>query len=138
MLHKSLFTSGKDDWETPQSLFDELHKEFEFVLDVCANSQNRKCDNYFTKNDDSLTKDWGSFGWKWMNPPYGRKVTSWIKKAYDSGKVVALLPARTDTIWFHKYIYNNPKAEIRFLQGRLQFSGNKWNAPFPNMIVIFR
>ena len=142
MINKGMYTSNKDDWETPQELFDELKKEFDIRFDVCASEQNAKYEHFWTKEDDCLSKQWtlhiGAF---WMNPPYGRQIAKFIKKAsfesqlHDS-KVIMLLPARTDTKWFHDYIYN--KAEIRFLKGRLKFSNSKNSAPFPSMIVIFR
>jgi len=134
---KELYTSNKDDWETPQGLFDELNKEFQFCIDVCASKENAKCDTFWTKEVDALSMDWGEDTRYplWMNPPYGREIGKWVKKASESGGVVALLPARTDTRWFHDYIYN--KAEIRFIKGRLKFSNSKNSAPFPSMIVVF-
>lgn len=131
------FSSKSDDWSTPQSLYDELHKEFGFDLDVCASKENAKCKKYISKKDDGLKVSWR--GYKcWMNPPYGRDIGKWIKKAAEreSGLTVALLPARTDTKYFHEYIYG--KAEIRFLKGRLKFGGHQNSAPFPSMVVIFR
>jgi len=137
---EACLSSKKMDWETPQDFFDELDKEFEFNLDVCASKENKKCHNYFSKENDALKQDWNLIGndWKWMNPPYGREIGKWIKKASEERKVVALIPARTDTKYFHEYIYNKPNVEIRFIKGRLKFSGAKSSAPFPSMIVIFR
>jgi len=132
-MNKGLYTSNKDDWETPQELFDELNKEFNFTLDPCCNKDNAKCDKFYTKEDDGLSKDW-SGEMVFMNPPYGREIVKWVEKA-SKYNVVALLPSRTDTRWFHDYIYN--KAEIRFIKGRLKFSDSKNSAPFPSMIVIF-
>lgn len=133
-----MFSSKTDEWETPQDLFDELNKEFEFSIDVCATSLNAKCAGWFDKETNGLEKNWYSEVC-WMNPPYGRQIGKWVQKAYEESlkgsTVVCLLPARTDTKWFHDYCI---KGEIRFIKGRLKFSGNKWNAPFPNMIVIFR
>ena len=135
-----MFSSKTDEWETPQDLFDELDKEFNFVLDVCATSQNTKCVCYFNKELDGLKQNWAEFGSCWMNPPYGREIGKWVKKAYEESQrgatVVCLLPARTDTRWFHDYIYG--KAEIRFLRGRIKFVGAENSAPFPSMIVIYR
>lgn len=108
-------------WSTPQWLFDELNKEFNFDVDVCATKENAKCDKYYTKEDDGLSKEW--YMSVWCNPPYGREIGKWVKKAHEerhrvaNGKkttVVMLLPARTDTKWFHDYIYG--KAEIRFIK----------------------
>jgi len=132
-MNKGLYTSNKDDWETPQELFDELDREFHFTLDVCATEDNAKCDRFYTKENDGLSKDWLD-EMVFMNPPYGREIGKWVEKA-SQYKVAALLPARTDTKWFHDYIYN--KAEIRFIKGRLKFSNSKNSAPFPSMIVIF-
>ncbi len=138
MVNKGLFTSLTDEWETPQDLFDKLNKEFKFTIDVCATKENTKCKLFYSKKEDGLKREWRVRCW--MNPPYGRVIGEWVKKAYESAQkgalVVALLPARTDTKWFHDYIYN--KAEIRFIKGRLKFSGSKNSAPFPSMIVIWR
>lgn len=135
-----LFSSKNDDWETPQKLFDELNKEFRFTLDVAACTENAKCINYYTKEIDGLSQKWE--GVIWCNPPYGRKIGEWVKKAYLSVStkctVVMLLPARTDTKWFHDYIYKNKQAEIRFIRGRLKFGQAKNAAPFPSMIVILK
>jgi len=141
MINKALFSSNSNEWETPQDLFDELNEEFNFTIDVCATKQNAKCDIYYTKEDDALALFWSvgiGNGWKWMNPPYGRELKEWIKRASMERKVVALIPARTDTKYFHEYIYKKKNTEIRFIKGRLKFSNSKNSAPFPSMIVIFR
>lgn len=132
-----MYTSNTDEWETPNQLFNQLNYEFNFGMDVCATKKNAKCEVFIEKDVDSLKLDWTDIEpkWKWMNPPYGREIIKWVKKASEEKMVVALLPARTDTKWFHDYIYG--KAEIRFLKGRLKFGNAKWNAPFPSMIVIF-
>lgn len=137
-MDKVLFSSNKEEWETPQELFDRLNNEFHFDLDVCAISENSKCKKYYTPSDDALRQPW--IGCVWCNPPYGRKIGSWIKKAHEEHEkhgstIVMLLPARTDTKWFHEYIYN--KQEIRFIKGRLKFGNSKNSAPFPSMIVVF-
>ena len=134
------FMSKTDEWETPAWMFEQLNNEFLFNLDPCATAENHKCDKYYTKEDDGLSQDWGGYT-VFVNPPYGRKIKDWVKKAYyesmkDNTTVVMLLPARTETKWFHDYIYH--RSEIRFISGRLKFSNAKDNAPFPNMIVIFR
>jgi len=140
MINKGLFTSNKPDWETPQEFFDKLDEEFDFRLDVCASEENRKCDKYYSKEQDALKQNWSNdeLYWKWMNPPYGREIGQWIKKANEERNVVALLPARTDTRWFWDYIYNKSNVEIRFIKGRLKFGGSKNSAPFPSMIIIFK
>lgn len=134
-----MFSSKTDQWSTPQALFDELDKEFHFDLDPCADDENHKCSVYFTKEQNGLTKDWSGYR-VFCNPPYGREIGLWVKKCFEHGCVnnglaVMLIPARTDTKWFHNYIYK--KAEIRFIKGRIKFGGQKNNAPFPSMIVVF-
>ena len=132
------FSSKTDEWETPQDLFDRLNAEFHFTLDPCATKENTKCKKFYTKEDDGLSKDW-SGEIVFCNPPYNRYVIDkWLKKMSNSNaKVcVGLLPVRTNTAWFHKYVWK--KTKIRFIRGKLKFSGYKWQAPFPSMIVIFK
>ncbi len=138
MNTNAMFSSKSDEWATPQELFDSLDLEFgPFNLDVCATKDNAKCMMYYTREMDGLRYPWS--GICWMNPPYGREILKWVKKAYDEAHagsvVVCLLPARTDTKWWHEYCM---KGEIRFLQGRLKFGGHKNSAPFPSAVVIFR
>lgn len=137
-LNKGLYTSNTDDWATPQGLFDALNDEFEFTLDPCASSDNAKCAKYFTKEDNGLFQDWTGYR-VFCNPPYGKEIALWVKKCAEEAKkgtlVVMLIPARTDTSYFHDFIYN--KAEIRFIRGRLHFNNSYNSAPFPSMIVIF-
>jgi phage N-6-adenine-methyltransferase len=130
------FSSETVEWETPQFLFDELDNVFNFQLDVCATADNRKVKSYFSKTDDGLAQQWTRCNW--MNAPYGRKIYHWVKKAHENPLTVCLLPARTDTRWFHEFIYNNLRAEVRFIKGRLKFGHCNNSAPFPSMIVIFR
>jgi len=110
------------EWGTPQEFFDELNREFDFTLDPCASHENAKCERYFTKDEDGLAQSWAGER-VFMNPPYGNQASNWIAKAYFESQyaevVVALLPARTDTRWFHDFVYG--KAEIRFVKGRLKF-----------------
>lgn len=132
------FSSETDDWATPQAFFDLINKDFRFTLDVCASDTNHKCGVYFTKDVDGLSKDWQ--GSVWMNPPYGREISKWVEKAYNESKkhgstIVCLLPARTDTRWWHSYCV---KGEIYFVPGRLKFGNAKTNAPFPSAVVVFR
>lgn len=130
-----MFSSQTDLWETPQDFFNKLNEEFCFETDVCALPENAKCKNFYSPEENGLSQNWG--GICWCNPPYGRKIGEWVKKASESkATVVMLLPARTDTKWFHEYIYG--KAEIRFIKGRLKFGNSKNAAPFPSMVVIFR
>lgn len=142
---KTMFSSKTDDWATPQWLFDELNAKYgPFGLDVCASKENAKCHCYYTEIDDGLRKNWAidiQHGSCWMNPPYGREIGKWVKKAYEESQkgclVVALLPARTDTRWFHQYIYRQPNVNVDFCRGRLKFGTSKNSAPFPSMIVVF-
>lgn len=132
------YSSQKDEWSTPQDFFDTINEEFHFTLDVAADHQNRKCTKYFTESDDALTKSWDNEV-VWCNPPYS-KLKFWIKKASEAqgGIVVMLIPARTDTIAFHQYIYQKSNVEIRFIKGRLKFGDSTNSAPFPSMLVIFK
>lgn len=128
------FSSKTPEWATPQDFFNELNKEFGFTLDPCATKDNAKCKKFYTKEDNGLSKSWRGES-VFMNPPYGREIGSWVKKLSQEGGV-GLLPARTDTKWFHDHIYG--KAEIRFIKGRLKFGGSKNSAPFPSMLVVFK
>jgi site-specific DNA-methyltransferase (adenine-specific) len=134
-----MFSSKTPEWATPKYLFDELDNEFHFTLDPCCTKENAKCDKYFTRDDDGLSKSWDN-EIVFVNPPYGRETPKWVKKSSEArgGIVVMLIPARTDTLYFHNYIYG--KAEIRFIKGRIKFVGDQKGsgvAPFPSMIVIF-
>ena len=132
-----MYSSNKDDYETPQELFDELNREFKFTVDLCASEANHKVPRYYTKENDGMKADLTGEV-VFCNPPYGpQKTAQWIKKCAESNCTsVLLLPARTDTKAFHEYIYK--KAEIRFIKGRVKFGGGSGPAPFPSMIVIFR
>lgn len=136
-----MFSSNTGVWETPIDFFKDLDDEFHFTLDACALLENHKVSNFYDPEMDGLKQPW--IGRVWCNPPYGRGIDKWVEKAYYHSKVgdaivVLLVPARTDTKWFHRYIYNNPHAEIRFIQGRLKFGNSNNSAPFPSMVVIFR
>ncbi len=144
MFNRGLFSSARGDWETPQELFDELNEEFDFDLDVCATSHDTKCPVFIAPRADALSQHWGpqrAEGWTvWCNPPYGRRIGKWVEKGYIESQhgltVVMLLPSRTDTIWWHEYVMKAD--DIRFIRGRLKFSGHKTGAPFPSCIVVFR
>lgn len=135
-------TSKKDDWETPQELFEELDYEYNFTLDPCATPENAKCIKYYTAEDDGLSKSWEDEV-VFMNPPYGRGIKFWVKKAHEesmfhNATVVCLIPARTDTSYWHDYIFSNGY-EVKFLRGRLKFErdGQPGDpAPFPSAIII--
>lgn len=136
-----MFSSNSEEWATPQDFFDKLNEEFNFTLDAAATWENSKCENCYTKQLSGLLMPWVASGAVWCNPPYGRNIGEWVKKgmleSYEKDQtVVMLLPARTDTSWFHKYILG--KAEIRFIRGRLKFGNSKNAALFPSMVVIFR
>ena len=139
MINKGLMSSNTDEWATPKAFFEELDKEFHSTLDPCSTDQNHKCSTYFTKEQDGLKQNWGGYR-VYCNCPYGREISKWVEKAYNENKqgtlVVMLLPARTDTKWFHNWIYN--QHEIRFIKGRLKFNDGKNSAPFPSMVVVMR
>jgi len=147
-MNNALLTSNHNEWETPQELYDALNAEFGFELDPCATHENAKCKLYYTKAEDGLSKPWHKVaGTVFMNPPYGREIGRWIKKAFEESlkgsTVVCLIPARTDTSYWHDYCM---KGEIRFIRGRLKFKGLNSKgeyvidqlATFPSAIVIFR
>jgi site-specific DNA-methyltransferase (adenine-specific) len=140
-LATGLFSTERCDWETPSRFFQALDEEFDFEIDVAATDSNAKCGNYYTKAQDGLLQDWAGKRC-FCNPPYGTEISAWVKKAYDESQrgalVVMLIPARTDTRYWHDYIFN--KAEIRFIKGRLRFgmAGRQTGvAPFPSAVVIF-
>lgn len=139
-MNSVLFSSKGEVWETPQDFFDRLNAEFHFTLDPCALPSNAKCQKFYTPEDDGLSKDWGG-EITFCNPPYGRKIYDWVRKCSEESKkpgtrVVMLIPARTDTKYFHEFIYNKA-TDIRFVRGRLKFGGSKNSAPFPSMVVVF-
>ena len=138
MMNNVLFSSASDEWATPIDVYNLLDEEFHFSLDPCSSHENHKCKKYFTKEDDGLKKNWGGER-VFCNPPYS-EIEKWVKKAYKESLkyntiVVLLIPARTDTRYFHNYIYH--RSEVRFVRGRLKFGDSKNSAPFPSMIVIF-
>jgi phage N-6-adenine-methyltransferase len=130
-------SSLTDQWATPQYVFDVLNEEFGFTLDVCADRTNHKCDRYYTEEDDGLQQPWE--GVCWMNPPYGKEIGKWVRKAHESAKngtiVVCLLPARTDTKWWTDHAMK--ATELRFVSGRLKFGDARSTAPFPSVIAVF-
>ena len=136
---KGCFMSNSDEWATPQDLFNELNAEFNFNLDPCATNDNHKCEKYYTAKDDGLKISWGGYR-VFCNPPYS-DIARWVEKCYREGTkdntlVVLLIPARTDTKYFHNFIYQ--RCEIRFIKGRLKFGDSKNSAPFPSMLAIYR
>jgi len=151
------FSSKTDEWATPQDFFDKLNETYKFNLDPCANNKNHKCKFYFTRNDNWLSMDWRIYDFHlWLiwnnqyypsrvfcNPPYWRALKDWVKKASEEIKkdycdlIVMLIPARTDTKYFHEYIYRKENIEIEFIKWRLKFWDSKNAAPFPSMLIIF-
>lgn len=142
-MNDALLSSKKLDWCTPQAFFDELDREFNFILDAAATDKSAKCGCYFTPEIDGLSCSWQVGGAVFCNPPYGREIGKWVRKAYDEARhgttIVLLIPARTDTSYFHDYILG--KAEIRFIRGRLRFTDENGKAsnpaPFPSMLVVY-
>lgn len=137
-LAAAMLSSKRDNWETPPEIFERCDAEFRFDLDVCATCDNAKCGRYYTPEMDGLAQEWR--GRCWMNPPYGREIGRWMKKAYEAAQttadvVVCLVPARTDTAWWHEYAM---RGEIRFLRKRVRFVGAPSCAPFPSALVVFR
>jgi phage N-6-adenine-methyltransferase len=132
------FSSATCEWATPQWLFDALDREFGFTLDPCATAESAKCSKFFTKEQDGLAQSW-DYQTVFMNPPYGRVIGSWMRKAFESSQrgalVVCLVPARTDTAWWHDYAMYG---EVRLIKGRVKFGNAKHAAPFPSLIVVFR
>jgi phage N-6-adenine-methyltransferase len=137
MLNQALFSSERHDWETPDELFGQLDAEFGFDLDVCATAANTKCRHFFSPEMNGLNQSWR--GICWMNPPYGSALPAWMAKAYvsslEGATVVCLVPARTDTRWWHDFAM---RGEIRLIRGRVRFGEAHSSAPFPSAIVVFR
>lgn len=131
------FSSETDRWATPQDFFDKVAERYPFTLDVCALESNAKCARFFSPEDDGLAQDWDGEVC-WMNPPYGRQIGVWMAKAVEEWQrgavVVCLVPARTDTRWWHDYAM---RGEVTFIRGRLKFGGAKNSAPFPSALVVF-
>ena len=132
-----------DEWETPQELFNKLNLEFQFTLDACASDSNHKLEKYYTMEEDSYYQSWENER-VFMNPPYS-EIDKWVRKAHLEHRnnncplIVALLPAWTDRIWFHQWVYER-KTEIRFLKGRVKFllDGLPKTSPrFGSMVVIW-
>ena len=141
-MNEVLFSSRRMDWETPQKFFDQLNAKYNFVLDVAAEDHNAKCRRYFTPEQNGLSQSWDVGGAVWCKPPYGRSTGKGVKKAWQEVQkgvtIVMLIPARTDTAYFHDWILD--KADIEFLRGRLHFEvdgiPSKDAATFPSMLVI--
>ena len=133
-----MFSSATDNWATPQDFFDKLNTVFNFKTDVCASAENAKCPEFYDHASNGLAQTWR--GACWMNPPYGKTIGDWMRKALQSARdngatVVCLVPARTDTRWWQDTV---PHGEVFFVPGRLKFGSSKNSAPFPCAVVVFR
>ncbi len=139
-ISPALYSRRTEEWPTPRQFFDALHCEFHFSLDPCATTRNATCRRYFTKAQDGLLQDWGTHV-VFCNPPYGPTMCEWARKCYQASlqgaTVVLLAHARTDTRWFHDWVYGRA-AELRFIRGRLRFGDGKQSAPFPSLVAVFR
>ena len=141
-MNKVHFSSKLHDWTTPKDFFEKYNNKYNFVIDAACESHNCLCDNGYCIDNgiDGLKQEWSKEqGYIWCNPPYGRAIKMWIEKAHNEykkgAKIVLLIPARTDTVAWHKFIFGT--AKVDFIKGRLKFGGSKTNAPFPSAIVIF-
>lgn len=137
-LNEGMFSGDRGDWETPQAFYDLVDAEFGFTLDAAASPENAKAPDFYTIEDDALSRLWQ--GTVWVNPPYGRGMDAWVRKGYEASRggatVVMLIPARTDTGYWHEFCMK--ASEIRLIRGRLVFVGASENAPFPSALIIFR
>lgn len=138
-ISTALYSSRSEEWATPPAFYADLHAEFSFTLDPCSTRQNAKCSTFYTKAEDGLAQDWGIHT-VFCNPPYGRTIGEWARKCYEASlqgaTVVLLVHARTDTRFFHNWVYG--KAELRFVRGRLKFGDGKQSAPFPSLVAVYR
>ena len=138
---KGKFDSNRQDWETPKELFDTVDAEFHFTLDAAASENNKKVKEFISAEQDAMTLSWGK-NMCWLNPPYGKghKLSAWVKKAYQESltgaTTVMLIPARTNTNWFHDYCLKH--GEVRFVRGRPKFGGADHGLPQPLCFIIFR
>ena len=141
-------SSLDDTWSTPRDFFEKLHAEFNFTLDAAALRSSAVVPNYLGPDHeygwrhDALTVEWDGAsggGPVWLNPPYGREIGKFMKKANEEAKkgitVVCLVPSRTDTKWWWDSVIMH---EVRFVKGRLKFGGQKNSAPFPSAVVVMK
>ena len=139
-IHESLYSSRSEEWFTLRDFFNQLNDGFHFTLDPCATPENAKCEVFYTKEDEGLIQDWDKHI-AFCNPPYGKTMRMWARKCYEASlagaTVVLLAHARTDTVWFHDWVYGMA-AEIRFVRGRLKFGDGKQSAPFPSLVAVYR
>lgn len=143
MIQPAIYSSRTEHWGTPPNLFAALNAIYNFQLDAAASDQNALCPHYFTPKQNALLQDWSTYGRVWLNPPYGRTIGQWMEKTYEQSRkgciIVALVPARTDTRWWHEFVVD--KAGITFLKGRLKYVDHVGNqtgsAPFPSAILTY-
>jgi phage N-6-adenine-methyltransferase len=140
-LAPALVSRGRTDWETPEAVFAAYQRVYALDLDVCATAETAKCERWYGQEQDGLRQSWD--GRVWCNPPYGREITDWVKRARWSVQragtadlAVMLLPSRTDTRWFHEHLYRQPGVSLDFIPGRLRFEGAPSPAPFPSLIAL--
>ena len=143
---ETLFSSKSNEWSTPQYFFDKLDETYNFGLDTASTKENAKCNLYLTEEDNSLSCDWqdklnDDNESIWCNPPYGRELGKWVEKAYQEStlgdsKVVMLIPSRTDTKYWHRWIFGKA-SKVFFIKGRLKFGGHENSAPFPSAVIVF-
>lgn len=138
MNNDLFFSSKSDEYATPEDLYNKLNMKYKFTLDPCSTDDNHKCKKYYTIKEDGLSQSWKN-EIVFCNPPYS-KIKLWVKKCFEEATqnkttIVLLIPVRTDTQYFHNYIYN--KCEIIFIKGRLKFGNCKNAAPFPSMLCIY-
>jgi len=135
------FESTKQEWKTPDNVFDPLDEEFHFDIDLAADKTNHKCKRYFSEKNNALIKDWR--GTCWLNPPFGNKygtIKDWVRKSYEESMknniIVMLIPTRTNTNWWSEYVMKSK--EIRFIRGRPKFGDSKHGLPQPLAIIVFK
>lgn len=139
-MDKVLFSSKSNEWATPQDLYNKLNNRYNFTLDPCSSLENHKCDKFYTIKENGLIQDWSNEV-VFCNPPYGREIYDWVKKCYNEHlngtKIVLLIPSRTDTRYFHEFLYKKPNIKLEFIKGRLKFGDSNNSAPFPSLLAYF-
>lgn len=139
-MDKVLFSSKSNEWATPQDLYNKLNNRYNFTLDPCSSLENHKCDKFYTIKENGLIQDWSNEV-VFCNPPYGREIYDWVKKCYNEHlngtKIVLLIPSRTDTKYFHEFLYKKPNIKLEFIKGRLKFGDSNNSAPFPSLLAYF-
>ncbi len=129
-------SSQSAEWRTPSSLFQALHSQHQFTIDAAATRKNTQLPRFFTAEQDGLAQDWSGHR-VWLNPPYGKTMPLWMAKAATADAlVVVLVPARTDTAWWHDWVISEA-TQIAYVRGRLSFEGARSSAPFPSAIVTY-